>query len=151
MRFRASGSASRKTIAAMGVIALDKCLRDQRPQNFAVHFHRQLTRVTAAPWVLATSEDYRYRETEGGAPTFKTRMMHAYMDQIVKLATFDQTVRTVLLKAFGMLVQPSAFFRPNILCRVIQNSVHGKTLKKSQNEKSPIKKMIYETSLERRL
>ena len=78
-------------------------------------------------------------------------MMHAYMDQILKSATFDQTVRTVLLKAFGMLVKPSAFFHPNILRRVIKNRVNGQPLKKSQNEKSPVRKMVYETSLERRL
>jgi hypothetical protein len=41
------------------------------------------------------------------------------MNQVVKLSTFDVSVRQALLKVFGMLIQPSALFRPNIMLRVI--------------------------------
>ncbi|MGH9962867.1 MAG: hypothetical protein ACREBC_38080, partial [Pyrinomonadaceae bacterium] len=55
------------TIAAMGATALDECLRENPAlADFSKRFQKRLTKVTAAPWMLATSEDYRYRETEGG-------------------------------------------------------------------------------------
>ena len=113
------------TIAAMGAMTLDACLRKTRPvsEDFASRFQKQLSKVTGAPWMLATSEDFRYRETEGGEANFRTRFMHRYMDQVLRLSTFDQTVRHVLLKAFGMLVPPTALFRPNILFRVIRHTL----------------------------
>ena len=113
------------TIAAMGAMALDECLRKRKGtlKGFASRFQKRLTKVTAAPWMLATSEDYRYRETEGGSPKLATRFMHRYMDQVLKLATFNPSVRRVLLKAFSMVVQPSALFRPKVALRVLRNTV----------------------------
>jgi hypothetical protein len=69
--------------------------------------------------MLATSEDYRYGETVGGSPGFKTRFMHGYMDQVIKLSTRSVVVRNILLKAFNMLIPPSALFRPRVLFRVL--------------------------------
>jgi 2-polyprenyl-6-methoxyphenol hydroxylase-like FAD-dependent oxidoreductase len=113
------------TIAAMGAMALDECLRERKGtlKHFARLFQRRLTKVTAAPWMLATSEDYRYRETEGGSANVATRFMHRYMDQVLKVATFDPGVRKVLLEAFGMLIQPSALFRPNIAFKVLRHKL----------------------------
>jgi 2-polyprenyl-6-methoxyphenol hydroxylase-like FAD-dependent oxidoreductase len=110
------------TIAAMGAMALHECLRNQKGtlKAFARRFQEQLAKVNAAPWMLATGEDYRYRETEGGSPNLVTRFTHRYMNQVVKLSTFDASVRRVLLEVFGMLVQPSALFRPNIVLRVLR-------------------------------
>lgn len=141
------------TIAALGAMELDKSLRENSSEqiHFAKQFHKRMDGITKTPWLLATGEDYRYRETDGGAPTLMTRFMHGYMNRIVKLATYDPIVRTVLLKAFGMLVQPSAFFRPNILRRVIRQSLSTKRSKSSRPRKSPVRKLIYETSLEKRI
>ena len=73
--------------------------------------------------MLASSEDYRYRETEGGSPSLATRFMHRYMNQVLRLSTFDASVRRVLLEVFSMLAQPSALFRPRIALRVIGNTL----------------------------
>ncbi len=141
------------TIAAMGALTLDAVLREQTSTqaNFAKQFHSRMAHVTKAPWMLATGEDYRYRETEGGSPTLMTRFMHAYMDRVVKLSTFDPVVRTLLLRVFGMLEQPSAFFRPNILKRVLKYSLDRKRQPKTRERKSPARKLVYETSLEKRI
>jgi 2-polyprenyl-6-methoxyphenol hydroxylase-like FAD-dependent oxidoreductase len=113
------------TVAAMGAMALDECLRERKGslEKFASLFQERLTQVTAAPWMLATSEDYRYLETDGGSPKLATRFMHRYMDRVLKLATFDTSVRTVLLRAFSMLVQPSALFQRNIALRVMRHTL----------------------------
>jgi 2-polyprenyl-6-methoxyphenol hydroxylase-like FAD-dependent oxidoreductase len=141
------------TIAAMGVLELDSCLRDKKIEshNFSKIFHRRLANVTKAPWLLATGQDYRYLETVGGAITRTTRFMHAYMDRILTLSTVDKTVRTVLLKVFGMLALPSALFRPRILRRVVWQSLRGVSATEQQQAKTPRRRLAYETSLERRL
>ena len=75
--------------------------------------------------MLATGEDYRYRETEGGAPTAMTRFMHRYMDQVIHLSTHSVTVRRVLMRAFNILVPPTALFQPQVLFRVLVHGLYG--------------------------
>lgn len=114
------------TIAAMGAMALDETLREQKRRRsagdldgLARRFQRRLARVNSAPWMLATSEDYRYRETVGGRPTPFTRFMHGYMDRVVQLSTHDARVRRVLLENFHMLRRPGSLFSPFIVRRVL--------------------------------
>lgn len=110
------------TIAALGALALQQCLREERDaslRGLAQRFQRRLAKVNKAPWLMATGEDYRYRETEGGTPGLMTRFMHWYMDRVLQLATRDVAVRSVLLQVFSMLIPPSALFRRAILFRVI--------------------------------
>ncbi|MGH8531717.1 MAG: hypothetical protein ACREV1_03055 [Gammaproteobacteria bacterium] len=136
------------TIAAMGAMALHECLGEQKGilKGFAKRFQKRLTKVTAAPWMLATSEDYRYRETEGGSPNLATRFMHRYMDQVTKLSTFDTSVRRVLLEAFGMLVKPSAFFRPNIFLRVLCHTLSFVRRPKNAAKTASSSTLIYDAA-----
>jgi len=94
--------------------------------------------------MMATSQDYRYRETEGGAITLKNRFMHRYMDQILKLATFDTSVRYVLLQAFGMLVAPTALFRGSIVSRVIRQAI-TRQRPKQETRRTAQRQVIYDT------
>ena len=118
------------TIAALGALTLQQCLRerdefesDGSSYDLARQFQRRLARVNKAPWLIATGEDYRYRETEGGAPGLMTRFMHWYMDRVLQLATREVAVRSVLLDVFSMLLPPSALFRRAILFRVIREVI----------------------------
>lgn len=112
------------TIAALGALMLRQCLREHDDGNLsglAQQFQRRLARVNKAPWLMATGEDYRYHETEGGAPGVMTRFMHWYMDRVLQLATREVAVRSVLLQVFNLLLPPSALFRRAILFRVIRS------------------------------
>ena len=120
------------TIAALGALALQENLEKQlalHPDGnlagLSARFQKRLAKVIEAPWMMATGEDYRYRETEGGAPNLMNRFMHHYMDHVVKLSTRSTAVRHVLLKAFGMLVAPAALFQPRILFRVLVLALKG--------------------------
>src|SRR5262249_50390721 len=101
-------------------MALRQCLREAN-RNLSRRFQKRVAKINAAPWLLATGEDYRYRETVGGSPTLMTRLMHRYMDQVVRLATHSVSVRKVLLLAFNMLVPPAALFQPRVLFPVLLN------------------------------
>lgn len=114
------------TIASLGAVTLDNCLREQERLHpdgsltgLSRRFQKQLAKVNKAPWLLATGEDYRYRETDGAGPTAVTRFMHRYMDHVIQLSTRSIAVRKTLLEAFNILVPPTVLFRPRILFRVL--------------------------------
>ena len=132
------------TIAAMEAMALGECLRERATDNLASRFHKQLAKITDAPWMMATSQDYRYRETEGGALSLKTKFMHSYMDRVLKLATFDSSVRYVLLQVFGMLEPPTALFRTSIVSKVIRQ-VFADQHRKPATRQTRGPQMVYDT------
>jgi 2-polyprenyl-6-methoxyphenol hydroxylase-like FAD-dependent oxidoreductase len=117
------------TAAALGAVTLHKNLIEQRRYGNLVglsrRFQKQLAKVNEAPWMLATGEDYRYRETEGGAPTARITFMHRYMDQVIHLSTHSVSVRRVLMRAFNILVPPTALFHPRVLFRVLVHGLYG--------------------------
>lgn len=118
------------TAAALGALALDESLCEQRRRHasgetggLARRFQRRLAKANAAPWLLATGEDFRYRGVEGGAPGVVTRLMHRYMDAVVRLATRDEVVRRVLLENVHMLKTPPSLFHPRVSLRVLAQTL----------------------------
>ena len=108
------------TIAALGALTLKNTLRENgNLRRLSRRFLIRLGKVNKAPWLLATGEDYRYPGTEGHGATLMTKVMHRYMNHVVELATKSVAVRHVLLRAFSMLVPPTAFFHPRISLRVL--------------------------------
>jgi 2-polyprenyl-6-methoxyphenol hydroxylase-like FAD-dependent oxidoreductase len=111
------------TTAALGALALDQSLRamaDQGLSTIGSKFQRALAAINAVPWMLATSEDVRYRETEGKTPGWTTRFLHWYVDRVLQLCTDDAAVRRRQLEVFHLLKPPSALFRPGIVWRVLK-------------------------------
>lgn len=118
------------TAAALGALALDESLREQRRRHLggdlsglARRFQKLLARANAAPWLLATGEDFRYQGVEGGAPGVLTRLMHRYMDAVVSLSTRDEAVRLVLLENVHMLKTPPSLFHPRVSLRVLARTL----------------------------
>ena len=119
------------TAAAMGAMALDRCLTEQ-PQGslkgMAKKFQQRLAKINTTPWQLATGEDYRYQTTEGGSPNRITRIMHGYMDRVLALTTENIMVRRDLLEVFHLLKPPTILFHHRIVIMVLQEML-GKVLK----------------------
>jgi 2-polyprenyl-6-methoxyphenol hydroxylase-like FAD-dependent oxidoreductase len=134
------------TTAALGAMILQKCLHEQNVSGLSRRFQKRIAKVNAAPWLLATGEDYRYRETVGGSPTLMTRFMHRYMDQVVRLATRSVPVRKVLLLAFNMLVPPTALFQPRVLFRVLLEVFKPASRYSERPVRKQVKKQIAEAS-----
>lgn len=119
------------TIAAMGAIALDAQLQAQFQKDptgslvgIAHRFQKELAKLNAAPWSLATSEDYRYRTTEGGTPSPMTRFMHRYMDRVSEVATHHVPTRLTLMKVFNLMQSPFSVFHPRILLQLFKHRFH---------------------------
>ena len=109
--------------AALGAITLNQCLNFGGLQGLSRRFQKQLAKVNTTPWMLATSEDFRYRITEGGSPIWTTQLMHSYMDQVLLLSTKSVNVRRLLLEVFNLLKPPSVMFQPHIILQVLGSSM----------------------------
>ena len=108
------------TTAALGALTLRNTLRENgNPRGLSRRFLKRLGKVIEAPWLLATGEDYRYPATEGHGATLMTKFMHRYMNHVIALATESVAVRHVLLRAFSMMIPPTALFHPRISLRVL--------------------------------
>ena len=108
------------TTAALGAEVLDRCFRRSRaPQDTrpgtSLKFQRELARTIAAPWLLATGTDYRFRRTEGPPRRRSTQMMHRYVDALTRLSTRHAGVRRRLMEVFHLLRPPAALFGPGVL------------------------------------
>jgi 2-polyprenyl-6-methoxyphenol hydroxylase-like FAD-dependent oxidoreductase len=111
------------TNAARCAQLLDQCVRE-RPDlsGLGQRFQQKLAKINTEPWLLSTGQDYRYRSTEGGSPDWKTRLMHRYMNQVIRLSTEEVSVRRRLLEVFNMLEPPAALLRPRIFIQALRRA-----------------------------
>jgi 2-polyprenyl-6-methoxyphenol hydroxylase-like FAD-dependent oxidoreductase len=114
------------TIAAMGALMLDKCLQKQNQwrshkdlTGLARRFQKHLAKVNEVPWMMATSDDFRWPTTEGGKPNLITRLMHGYLNQVMQTASNNPQVYQVFLEVIHLLKSPTAFFHPSIMMQVL--------------------------------
>lgn len=130
------------TSASLGVLTLQQCLDEQqRKHSGSLHglsrrFQNRLAKVIAAPWMMATGEDFRYRETVGGSAGGQTRFMHRYMDHVIQLSTESIAVRSVLMRAFNLLAPPATLFQPRVLFRVLLNVMFKRGLRHEDRNQS---------------
>ena len=115
------------TAAALSARTLSECLAEQRKRwsdrwlsGFSLRFQKKLAKVNSAPWLLATSEDFRVRCVTGGTPHRTTRFMQRYVDHVVALSTENADVRNRLLRVFNLLKDPQTLFHPRIVVRVFR-------------------------------
>src|SRR5207244_454722 len=114
------------TTAALAAVALGDCLErqgrrcpDGRLTGLSARFQEQLARVNAVPWLLATSEDYRYRGTAGAPASWALRLRHRYLDRVAELTTTSEAVRRRVLRVYHLLDSPWTLLRPGVLGRAL--------------------------------
>lgn len=133
------------TTAALGALMLQKMLRERNGDlsGLSRRFQKRLAKVNEAPWMMATGEDYRYTETVGGSPNLMNRFMHRYMDHVLQLATRSTSVRRVLLRAFNLLVPPTALFKPSILFRVLVQMIKPGRRYSEHSTQRQVRKQVF--------
>jgi len=114
------------TVAALGALTLDQCLKqhfqggsNQELTGLGRHFQKQLAKVNTVPWLMATSDDFRWSTTEGSKPSPITRLLHWYLDQVMLVAGESTEVYKVLIEVIHFLKPPTAFLQPSILAQVL--------------------------------
>lgn len=114
------------SVAAVAALVLDHCLRDPRP-GFERRFQRGAARSAAGAWLVATGEDLRYRETEAAPVRLRTRLINAYVDEVVATANIDRRVCERLVHVLALMAAPTSLFAPGVLARVATRRVRRPT------------------------
>ncbi len=107
------------TTAALGAMTLDARLRKDDCDGFSRRFQRDLARVIATPWALATGEDLRYRTANAAQPRLAERILQNYVGKVMAISTYDSSVRSYLLAVFTMMSPPSRLMRPSTMSKVL--------------------------------
>jgi flavin-dependent dehydrogenase len=122
------------TVAAMGSKTLAACLERQRRRRdvdltgLAREFQKQLGKVVAAPWQLATGEDRRWPGTDGeGNLDWMTRTLQSYFSRVLRTMVHDQDVAETFMHVQQMVKSPAALFHPRILWKVLRSQPQDTT------------------------
>lgn len=127
------------TTAALSALTLQKCL--QKEFNNSTHkiteltrkFPKKIAKVLKSPWLMATSDDFRWETTQGGKPDKITRFMHKYMDEVILLSVHQPQVYKVFSEVIHMVKPPTALFAPGIIFGVLKQMIKPKINPKSQD------------------
>ncbi len=101
---------------------LHKLLARMSPMElgFSQRFHKQVAGFLFVPWMMATSEDFRFPKTQGKMP-FYYPIMHAYTAQIFKLSMTDPQVHLAFARVMNLIAPPTLLFSPLIVLKVIRS------------------------------
>jgi 2-polyprenyl-6-methoxyphenol hydroxylase-like FAD-dependent oxidoreductase len=142
------------TMAALGAVALDECLRHQSRKGsvagssgLSQRFQRMMAKINGAPWMLATSEDFRVPGCEGIPPGHLTQFVQRYFDKAVHLSTIDADARRLLLEVFNMLKPPTALFHPRFATRLLMRSFKGPFQQLNRLDAHQLKKSSWRASV----
>lgn len=115
--------------AAKQAVALHTLLKQHGYDGkaaFAQRLHKRLAGVVLAPWLLATSEDFRYPKTEG-KKAFFIPFLHWYSGHIFGLSATDKEVYNAFRVVMHLQSGPEALFKPSIIWKVLRRAFGGKT------------------------
>ena len=86
------------TLTGLEVEELQRCLRESDGGRTLdpLTFQKGVAKLVTAPWALTTGEDLRWPATQGGEITPKVKLMHWYIDQVIRLIPESPEVYTAL-------------------------------------------------------
>lgn len=114
------------TLAALGAETLDRLLQ-RRQQRHGLSdltgltrtFQRQLAKVIAGPWQLATGQDLRWPvAADGHTVDLPSRLLQGYVNKVIETLPDDPIVAEAFVQVQNMLKPPSALFHPQVIGRV---------------------------------
>ncbi len=118
------------TTAVLQASRLNACLLGQRGfhtpgkvSGLALPLQKALTKVVDVPWLMATSEDFRYPHTEGHRPA-GTRLLNWYTGRVYRLAGSNARATLRFYEVLHMLNRPTVLFAPRILFAVLLQGPH---------------------------
>jgi len=118
------------TTAALNAEALEACLLEERRRGSpdSARLGRQIRDRVAAtiagPWMMATTEDYRYQEAQGKRPV-GYGLIAWYAGTVAALSASDPVVFRAFSNAMHMTKPSTALFAPGIVARVLRHAVMG--------------------------
>lgn len=117
------------SVAAMSAAALaDRIQQSSNLDGIAKPTLKEIARITQSAWLLATSSDLQWPDTQGGkvGNGLIDRFGRWYIGKLLETTFTDKEVRLTLV-AVNQLVKPgTAFFAPGIFLRVMKHVLFSK-------------------------
>lgn len=110
------------SVAAKEAVALDTLLASGSLADVGRRFHTQAARIVEVPWMLSTSEDFRFRATEGRRP-LALPILHWYSGHIFTLSGDDRQVYDAFRQVMHLLDGVGALFAPGIVLKVLRHAL----------------------------
>ncbi|HEY0514497.1 MAG TPA: 2-polyprenyl-6-methoxyphenol hydroxylase-like oxidoreductase [Thermoanaerobaculia bacterium] len=110
------------TLTGLEVLELRRCLVEGKGRFDSRRFQKRVAGLVAAPWALTTGEDLRWPATQGGKITPKVRLMHWYIEQVIRLIPQSEEVFRRFQEVNHMLKAPTALFHPAVLGPVLRQA-----------------------------
>jgi flavin-dependent dehydrogenase len=123
------------TVAAIAATILNKSLYDfkktriKRKLGFSKRFQKRIARANSFPWLLGTSEDFRWSITEGDNPNLLVRFMQRYSYHVMLLATESRIATKSFFETMHMSKSPLVLFRPEIVLWLIWKIIKKRLLR----------------------
>lgn len=131
------------TVGALGAITLDQCLQNHPSLNgLTKRFQKQLAQVNSAPWLMATGEDFRWEETEGGKPDLMTRLMQQYLDRVLLLSVDHPEVYQKFLEVMQLTQPPTILFQPDVMAKILGQIIKNYPKFEPKNQGQTIPKLL---------
>jgi 2-polyprenyl-6-methoxyphenol hydroxylase-like FAD-dependent oxidoreductase len=113
------------TLTGLEALELRECLRKGGGRLDTRTFQKRVAKLVAGPWALTTGEDLRWPATKGGKITAKVKLMHWYIEQVIRLIPQNEVVFRRFQRVNHMLDAPTALFRPAVLLPVLRQALGG--------------------------
>jgi 2-polyprenyl-6-methoxyphenol hydroxylase-like FAD-dependent oxidoreductase len=108
------------SVAALEALAFSDLLsRHADAEDLSALFQQRLARIIAHPWLMATTEECRYPETQGAARGLKTSLNLWFTDRLLLRASHDAEVRTTFMSVAQLVKPSSALLKPRVLFPVL--------------------------------
>ena len=113
------------TSAALAAEKLHELLHKHNSKTFngfAKNFQKELAKTVSLPWILGTSEDFRWSTTTGKRPNFITKFMQNYAEKVMFLTPKSRLATKSFLEMMHMIKSPLVIFHPLIILQLLLNS-----------------------------
>jgi flavin-dependent dehydrogenase len=119
------------TVACQEALLLGRCLGGPRQApgrpgrragglgGMGAEFQRRLARATTVPWLMATSEDFRFPGTRGDQPGLSTRLLQRYLDGVLRRADRSPLAFLRYLQVVHLTRSPAVLFEPRVAVPVL--------------------------------
>ncbi|HKH47005.1 MAG TPA: 2-polyprenyl-6-methoxyphenol hydroxylase-like oxidoreductase [Thermoanaerobaculia bacterium] len=136
------------TLTGLEVEELQRCLRESDGGRTLdpLTFQKAVAKQVTAPWALTTGEDLRWPATQGGEITPKVKLMHWYIDQVIRLIPSSPEVYLAFQEVNHMLKGPESLFRPAVLFRVLKQALTPAKTPKAAKVPATVPAMERQTS-----
>jgi 2-polyprenyl-6-methoxyphenol hydroxylase-like FAD-dependent oxidoreductase len=110
------------TTGTIGACLLGECLDKYSLDEVAGPFQKRLSKALTVPWFLATTEDFRYPETEGRAMNAGIATLQGAVDKVIRRSVVDQRAYDAFLSVMHMTRGLEALADPRVLFSMMRSA-----------------------------